>query len=181
VPRIRPLNIDEASAESRAEWDKQVREHGRMTNMKRTLAHSWPALRALMEWYQLRDEVALFLGDRLTDIFAHVISDQADCLVCSTFFRRILIERGENPDQFQLDDWEQRIVDFGRQLARDPHLVTDDLYSKLASRLTEQQIVSLTAFGCLMLATNVFNDALQVDLDEYLQPYAKRAQRTAGA
>jgi len=179
VPRIRPLNIEEASAPSKLEFEKQIREHGRMTNMKRTLAHSWPALRALMEWYPLRDEVSAFLGDRLTYIFAHAISVQADCLICSTFFRRVLIESGENPDQFQLDDWAQTVAEYGRQLARDAHLVPDDLYAKLADRLTDEQIVSLTAFGCVMFATNMFNDALKIDLDEYLQAYRKPAAETA--
>jgi hypothetical protein len=31
--------------------------------------------------------------------------------------------------------------------------------------------VVLTAFGAIMLATNVFNNALRVDFDEYLEPY----------
>jgi hypothetical protein len=31
--------------------------------------------------------------------------------------------------------------------------------------------VALTAFGGLMVATNLFNNALRVDLDDYLQPY----------
>lgn len=175
MPRITPLTIDAASQESRREWDSQLAAHGRMTNMKRTLAHSWPAFRALMEWYPLRDEVAAFLGDRLTYIFAHAISVQADCLICSTFFRRILIDAGENPDAFALDDWAQAVSEYGSQLARDAHLIPDALYAKLAAHLSDEQIVTLTAFGCVMLATNVFNDALRVDLDEYLEPYRKPA------
>jgi len=43
--------------------------------------------------------------------------------------------------------------------------------------LSDEQIVVLTAFGSLMLATNVFNDALRVDLDEYLKPFAKDAAK----
>ena len=34
--------------------------------------------------------------------------------------------------------------------------------------------VTLIAFGAMMVATNVFNDALAVDLDGYLSPYAAR-------
>jgi hypothetical protein len=48
-----------------------------MTNMKRTLAHSPLALDVYMTWYPLRDEVASFLGDRLTGLFAHAISTRA--------------------------------------------------------------------------------------------------------
>jgi hypothetical protein len=33
--------------------------------------------------------------------------------------------------------------------------------------------VALTAFGGLMVATNLFNNAIKVDLDEYLVSYRK--------
>ena len=36
--------------------------------------------------------------------------------------------------------------------------------------LGREQIVALTAFGALMVATNVFNNALDVELDGYLEP-----------
>ena len=121
-----------------------------------------------MTWYDLRDAVVPFLGERLTMLFAHAISAGTDCLVCSTFFRRLLIDSGEDPESLRLDDWEQTVVDYGRQLAVDPHGVSDDLFARLAARLEPDQIVALTAFGGLMVATNLFNNALRVDLDDYL-------------
>jgi hypothetical protein len=33
--------------------------------------------------------------------------------------------------------------------------------------------VTITAFGALMVATNVVNNALDIPLDEYLEPYRK--------
>ena len=51
----------------------------------------------------------------------------------------------------------------------------------LARLFSPEQIVALTAFGAIMLATNVFNNALRVDLDGYLEPYrGRRACRPAG-
>ena len=35
--------------------------------------------------------------------------------------------------------------------------------------------MALTAFGAMMVATNVFNNALEVELDGYLEPYRKGA------
>jgi alkylhydroperoxidase family enzyme len=58
-------------------------------------------------------------------------------------------------------------------MARDPNGVGDDLHGRLARFFTPEQLVALTAFGALMIATNVFNNALRVDLDEYLWPYRK--------
>ena len=39
----------------------------------------------------------------------------------------------------------------------------------------------LIPLGALMVATNVVNNALEVELDEYLQPYRKGARQTATA
>jgi alkylhydroperoxidase family enzyme len=171
MQRIRPLDRGEVSVEMQAAWDQQVAAHGRMTNMKRTLAHSPPAFRALMEWYTLRDEVLPFLGPRAVNLFSHAISTQTDCLICSTFFRRLLIEAGENPDRLQLDDREAALVAYGRQLARDPNGVGDALFQELERHFSPPQLVSLTAFGAMMVATNVLNNALRVPLDDYLVPY----------
>ena len=126
MSRIAPLEVADAGPQERAELDRQLAAHGRLTNMKRTLAHSGTALHALMTWYPLRDRVEAFLGERATTLFAHAISARTDCLICSTFFRRILVEWGEDPD-------------------------------------------------ALMIATNVFNNALRVDLDGYLEPYRRAA------
>jgi alkylhydroperoxidase family enzyme len=172
MARIEPLADIDASPASLAALKSMAEAHGRLTNMKRTLAHSPVALRSLMAWYDLRDEVEPFLGERPTILFAHAISAQADCLICSTFFRRILIEAGDNPDHLKLDPREQAVVAFGRQLAADPNAVGDELYARL-SFLTPEQIVTLTAFGAVMVATNVFNNALRVDLDEYLYAFRK--------
>jgi alkylhydroperoxidase family enzyme len=176
MPRIRPVEYEQASAGVRAAYDGVIREHGRITNMKRTLLRSEPAFRALMEWYPLRDAVQPFLGERLANLFAHAISSDNDCLICSTFFRRILIESGENPEEFAMDEREQTVVDFGRCLAKPYARVPDDLFARLAALLGEDQIVALTAFGALMVATNIVNNAIEVDLDGYLEAY-----RTGGA
>jgi alkylhydroperoxidase family enzyme len=176
VARIPPLQDDEADPAGRAALEGILAAHGRVTNMKRTLARSPVALHALMTWYDLRQEVVPFLGERPTTLFAHAISAGTDCLVCSTFFRRLLIDSGEDPEALKLDDWEQTIVDYGRQLAKDPHGVSDELFARLAARLRPEEIVALTAFGGLMVATNLFNNALRVDLDDYLHGYRKREE-----
>ena len=49
----------------------------------------------------------------------------------------------------------------------------NELFARLAGYFEPDQIVSLTAFGGLMIATNVFNNAVRVDLDEYLWTYRK--------
>jgi alkylhydroperoxidase family enzyme len=176
MARIQPVQLDQALPKARAELERQIAAHGRTTNMKRTLAHSPTALDAYMRWYDLHAEVVEFLGERLAMLLAHAVSAQTDCLICSTFFRRWLVEAGENPDDLRLDEREGAVVEFGRQLARDANRIGDDLYASVARHFSPEQMVTLTAFGGLMIATNIFNNALRVDLDEYLIPFRKGAK-----
>ena len=173
MARIVPLSETEATPPARDILEQQRAAHGRVTNMKRTLAHSPTALRSLMTWYDLHAEVLPILGPRATMLFTHAISTQSDCLICSTFFRRWLIEAGENPDDLCLDAREQTLIAFGRQLVRNANDVSDELFASLREFLTDAEIVTLTSFGGLMIATNVVNNALRVDLDEYLYPFRR--------
>jgi alkylhydroperoxidase family enzyme len=174
--RVPPTTYDDLAPAARAAHDAHE-EVARITNMKRTLLHSVPAFEALMTWYPLRDAVRPFLGDRLTTLFAHAVSSETDCLICSTFFRRLLLQSGENPDRLVLDQWESAVIAYGRSLATTPHEVPDEVYRPIAEKLTNEQVVVLTAFGALMVATNVFNNALRVPLDDYLQPFRRMEAR----
>ena len=80
MPRITPLEYDDAPPDARAAHDDHLRV-GRITNMKRTLLRSVPAFQALMTWYPLRDTVQPFLGERLTTLFAHAVSSETECLI----------------------------------------------------------------------------------------------------
>src|SRR4030095_11608231 len=119
------------------------------------------------------------LGERLTDLFSHAISAATDCLICSTYFRRALIEEGIDPDQLDLNEREQAVIEFGKCLAQPLSRVPDELYARLSKFLADEQIVTLTAFGAMMVATNIFNNALAVDLDEYLMDYRKGSAQPA--
>lgn len=179
MPRIEPLDHARMPPDARAAHDAH-QAVGRITNMKRTLLRSVPAFHALMAWYPLRDTVQPFLGERLTTLFAHAVSAETDCLICSTFFRRILMDSGEDPDRLEMDAREAAVVAFGRALAVTPHRVPDPVYDGVAAYVTDEQMVALVAFGALMVATNVVNNALGVPLDDYLQPYRRQPASVAG-
>ena len=174
MTRIGPADPATAPEASRALAEAHEATGARMTNMKWTAARSPETLAMLLTWYPLFDRIAGFLGERRAQLLAHAISDRNECLVCSTFFRRILIVAGEDPAHLRLDEEDELIVELGRALADDPH-IDADLYGRLAERYDELQLVELAGFGAIMVATNVFNDMLGVPLDDYLQPYRSAA------
>ena len=168
---ISMTEYETAGEDVRREYNDQIARHGRITNMKRTLLRSVPAFRAYMEWYTLRDLIVPFIGERALSLFSYAISNGNNCLICSLFFRKILVDSGEDPDNPRLNDVERLLMDLGRQIAVDPHAITDDVYDGLKLKFTEEQIVLLIAFAGIMYATNLFNTIAKVPLDEVLYPY----------
>lgn len=160
-----------AGDDARAEYDDQIAKNGRVTNMKRTLLHSVPAFKAYMEWYTLKDLLVPFTGERAVSIFSYAISTGNECLICGTFFRKILIDAGEDPENLILSDEEKLLRDFGLAIGRNPHAIPKEIYALLRERYSDQQLVLLTAFAGIMAATNLFNTVANVPLDEVLYTY----------
>ena len=174
MSRISIPAYETLSAEAQEAFDEHLAFAGRMTNMKKTLLHSVPAFKAYMQWYDLWAELQTFISYRSAVIFAHAISSQNGCLICSTFFRCFLIDEGENPDVLALSEQDQVLVDYGQQLVIDDTAVSPELFKRLQAAFTEKQVVVITAFAGLMIATNLINNALNVPLDEYLYEYSKK-------
>jgi alkylhydroperoxidase family enzyme len=181
MARIPTIDRENAGPDELALLDDIARRFGTATNMKRTLAHDRTALEALVTWYPLHAEVSRFLAEREVRLFCHAISARTECLLCTTYFRRELIEAGEDPETFELSPAEADLVALGARLGDGGTAVPDDLYARLAARLTTPQIVTLVAFGALMVATNVVNNALEVDLDDDLLPFLADATPPAAA
>lgn len=165
---------DELGPEGRAASDRQLELHGgRITNMKSTLLSHVPSFTAYMQWYTLRDALVPYIGERAVSLFSYAISDQNDCLVCSVFFRRILIDNGEDPDKPQVTEAEQLLIDWGRLIASTPGQIPDEIYAKLEKAFTPQLRVLLVAFAGQMVATNLVNTVGRIPLDEVLYDYRK--------
>ncbi|HEY0283163.1 MAG TPA: hypothetical protein VGC27_11135 [Rhizomicrobium sp.] len=170
MPRIPFVTLETASPELKAEYEKLAGHH-EVTNMKATLLHSPVALHAVLEWYKLFDRVTPFLGERLATLYCDAISRQNRCELCASFMKREIVKWGEDPDNLKLDDRDQTVIAFGRQLAADANKVSDALYAKLESYFTPSQIVDITVFGTLMIVNNLFNSALRIPLDDSLDGY----------
>lgn len=170
---ISQVEYEESTQEVKKQFDDQMDRNGKVTNMKKTLLHSMPAFKALMEWYELREAVEPFIGARGVNFYCYAISTENNCLICSTFFSRILDDLNIDINNFSFTEKEYLIVSFGRALAHNPHDISEEIYIDLKKHFNEEQIVALTAFGSIMIATNLINTALKIDLDDELVPYSK--------
>lgn len=178
MPRIDPLPKQAASSELKAAWAEHIDAYpdSQITNMKATLSHSPLAFSVYMQWYPLYHAVIGIVGERAAYLFAHAISEASNCPVCTTFFRKIIIQNGERPENLILSVEEQQLLDFGAAVAQQNGDVPDAIYQPIQTRFGPAEIVVLVAFAGQMVATNLFNNVLNVVVDDYLAPYLPLTQ-----
>jgi hypothetical protein len=172
MPRIQPVNPETASLALREAFAAHVDDHNaRITNMKATLGHSLLAFNIYMQWYPLYEKVSSLIGERAAYLFAWSVSNASNCPLCSTFFRKIIVEGGEDPDKLLLNDYEKKLLDFGSAIAQYKGCIANHVYNCLAQYHNQEEMVILVAFAGQMIATNVFNNVIETEIDNYLIPY----------
>lgn len=98
---------------------------GEVTHIKQTLLQPPAAYDALVQWFPLRDSVLPHLGERGVVVLSYAISTTNDCLLCSLYFRRALLQQGEDvaePVLFLASDSARHLA--GSQFAADAGLLT---------------------------------------------------------
>ncbi|MCD8540724.1 MAG: hypothetical protein LRY55_13850, partial [Leadbetterella sp.] len=94
--------------------------------------------------------------------------EASDCPLCSTYFRKTIMESGGNPDELSLSENDRELLAFGAGIAQKRGFITDNEFKPVRERFSDREIVILTAFAGIMIATNLFNNVIQTEMDEYL-------------
>ncbi len=165
MPRIAPLNPAELSPKAQAAVDEHLRQGYRLTNEKLTLLHNVTAFEALeAQSYAVDRELQRLVGKRAADFFEYAISVENDCIVCTTYFGKLLRSMGiEDFEHFAFTPEEELMIEYGRAIAKDPKRIPDELFERLYAVFDEETIVVMTTMAVFMIANNIFNDALHVE------------------
>jgi hypothetical protein len=169
--RISDIEREHASPEQVAAYDDEVAHVGQVTNMKKAILHSLPAYKTYKGFYALQQAVRELVGVRAFNIFAYAISTGSDCVLCATFFRRLLKEEGIEPKDFSPTNIEALLLRVGQAIGAQRGELSDDMWGELKRHFDDSGIVTLVSFAGTMIATNIFNTVLEVDLDDYLAPF----------
>ena len=170
IPMLQPENLTEAQ---QTRYDNEVAAHGRATNLKRTLLHSIHSFDAFMQWHVLAEQCTQFISQRALALLSFAISEGNRCVVCGTFFRKILTDGGDNPDDPVLNEEEALLFDYGYSVAEDPHNINPAIHQAMQERYSDEQRVLLLAYAGMMSAFNLFNTVAQVELDDVLKGYER--------
>ena len=179
--RISMIDPETASPEVKAEIARHTAEGHKITNEKRTLLHNIHAFRAVEEAsYALDDDLQRLIGKLDGDLFEYAVSVSNDCLVCTTYFSKLLREEHHlDPNHFVLTHRQELLMNFGKKVGHTPKEITDEEFEELKQDFlqhggrdgepvdeekAEEIMVVLTAMGAMMVANNYVNDVLKVDV-----------------
>ncbi|MTD16275.1 hypothetical protein GIS00_20250 [Nakamurella sp. YIM 132087] len=163
-----PLITAEEAEPAAAELLESIRaKHGRVTNMVATLLHSLPSYRA-MEFYPVRDKLTEVVGSRAVYFFCYAISVEDECVICSRYHARLLAELDLSFADFEFTEEEKMLIAYGRAMVNNPTTIDPAITDALRARFSPSEIVLITTVGAKMIASNIFNSALSVALDDYL-------------
>jgi hypothetical protein len=164
---------DELRPPARAAIDREMELHGgEYSNVRAALLGNLASFRAYTEWYSLRDEIAPWIGERAVTLFAYAISDAAGSRVLAPYFRKILVDSGDDPVRPQVTEAEQLLIDWGRLIATTPHGIPVDFAALLESTFAPERRLTLLAFAGLTLALNVITIVGGIPTDDSLIEYA---------
>lgn len=128
-------------------------------------------LQSYIQWAPLYEQVKEITGDKAARHFAFAISKASDCSLCAALFRKEIVDAGGDADRPLLDSNEQALVNFGCSIARHKGNVADHVYNAVARQYEPQQMKLLITFAGLMIATNIFNNVAETEIDLQLQNY----------
>ena len=142
MPRITPLTPAEASPEAQAAVEEHLRQGYRLTNEKKTLLYNAAAFEALeVRSYAVDRELQRLVGKRAADLFEYAISVQNDCIVCTTYFGKLLRNMGITDfDSFDFTPEETLMIEYGRAVARNPKQIPDELFARLKAVFDDETI-----------------------------------------
>lgn len=179
MARIPPLIPSETLSIIRAEIERHcARFKTHVTNMKCTLAYSLTAFEVYMQWYVVYDDMRIILGERQADLYAYSIAKGSNSFLWSTYFRKFIVDRGENPEELRLTAKEQLLMDFGGAVAANHGKIDQELFDKMSKHYNPRKMVDITSFAGQMIAACVFSNVMEVDLDGYLTGYLEGAEQS---
>ncbi len=164
MSRIEPVNYSTAREDIRAAHDEHIAKGGKMNNMKLTLLNNPVAFRALMGFHDVLAQAKTFLGELDANLFCYAISYENDCLVCSQIFKSFLDGQGVEFEGMIFTPVQQALVSFGRNIADNPHEVDEEQFDELREFFSEEQLVVITSLAAMMVASNIINTVLDVEM-----------------
>jgi len=180
VARVRMINPEEATGETKRVYDHVLKQWGKVSNFSRVLAHqpatleAWALANDAIRLANLKTDPAYVQIQQLVIIKTSSINDSAYCLSHNVPLgqkmglsaEQIAAARGSDYMASPLFDARQKAaIRWAEAVTRMTAHDDDAAFQAMKAHFTEKQIVELTVFCCMWNYSNRLCEALHVDLE----------------
>jgi hypothetical protein len=110
------------------------------------------------EWYEARDKLVPFIGERALSLFAQAVFEECGGLAGATWFRKSLVDSGTDVDNPQVTETERLLIDWGRLVARDARELDTRWREQFESTFNPALQQLLVRFAALSIASAVVDN-----------------------
>ena len=178
MPRVKPLSIDEVSAEAKDDYARFSALFTDFENQVPVYAHSAAGLKHIFGM-AVDIKKAGNLPQRLVEIAVITVSHTNSCPYCVAHHSSMAVDEGVDPETINhildpdppgLSDVEKLVRDYAVQVAERSWGIRDQVFEDLRKHFSESQIVELTMRITLTGMFNRINQALQIDIEDWVMP-----------
>ena len=175
MPRIKPIEVEDAIGEVKEVYDDIVAAFGMVPNLFKTSAHFPPLLKS--NWEKVK---AVMMQGALTrktkEAIAVLVSKDNSCNYCVAAHVAALRSIGLSAEEVEriekdienagFSEKELALIALARKVNLTPNAITDEDFEKVrSSGATDSDIVEALGVMEIYTAFNKFLDSLQVDID----------------
>jgi len=178
MPRVKPLSIDEVSAEAKDDYARFSALFTDFENQVPVYAHSAAGLKHIFGM-AVDIKKAGNLPQRLVEIAVITVSQTISCPYCVAHHSAIAVDEGVDPETINhildpdppgLSDVEKLVRNYAVQVTEQSWGIRDQVFEDLRKHFSESQIVELTMRITLTGMFNRINQALQIDIEDWVMP-----------
>ena len=178
MPRVKPLSIDEVSAEAKDDYARFSALFTDFENQVPVYAHSEAGLKHIFGM-AVDIKKAGNLPQRLVEIAVITVSQPNSCPYCVAHHSAIAVDEGVDPETINhildpdppgLSDVEKLGRNYAVQVTDQSWGIQDQVFEDLRKHFSESQIVELTMRITLTGMFNRSNQALQIDIEDWVMP-----------
>lgn len=171
MPRIHPVDPENATGRTRELLDSIASRLGRVPNLLRTFAHSPAVLESYLSFKRALDSGVL--PPALREQIALTVAEQNRCDYCVAAHVTLGSRAGLSPEQIAearrgqaADPKAQAVLRFARKLVETRgHAGDDDIAALRTAGCTDAEIAETVAHVAFNLFTNYFNHVAQTEID----------------
>ena len=169
--RVSTLKPDEVDSDLKKAFERIEKTLGMLPTIYTTMAHFPAAVRPISEAYEA---IALNspVPERIQQIAMIRVSVKNDAPYCLHSHMELGLRAGLTHKQIdalrydpaggEFTDKEQLVIEYAERLTESGNAVSDELFSRLRSHFSEEEVISLTLNICLMAFFNRYTDVLKL-------------------